>query len=62
MQKPIILQSSITMLEIGGRKKSEDGVHSHKGEIVDIFTKPFPKDTYEYLRGKLGIKPLTQAV
>ena len=33
-----------------------------KEKIPDIFTKPFPKDTYEYLRGKLWVKPLTQAV
>ena len=33
-----------------------------KEKIVDIFTKPFPKDSYEYLRVNLGVKPLTQAV
>ena len=33
-----------------------------KEQIVDIFTKPLPKDAYEYLRGKLGVKPLTQAI
>ena len=33
-----------------------------KEQIVDIFTKPLPKDIYEYLGGKLGVKPLTQAV
>ena len=33
-----------------------------KEKIADIFTKPLPKDTYEYLRGKLGVKPLTRAV
>ena len=33
-----------------------------KEQIADIFTKPLPKDTYEYLRGKLGVKPLTQVV
>ena len=32
-----------------------------KEQIVDIFTKPLPRDAYEYLRGKLGVKPLTQA-
>ena len=31
-----------------------------KEQIVDIFTKPLPKDAYEYLKGKLGVKPLTQ--
>ena len=33
-----------------------------KEKIADILTKPLPKDAYEYLRGKLGVKPLTQAV
>ena len=33
-----------------------------KEQIADIFTKLFPKDAYEYLRGKLGVKPLTQVV
>ena len=33
-----------------------------KEQIANIFTKPLPKDTYEYLRGKLGVKPLTQVV
>ena len=31
-----------------------------KEKIADIFTKPLPKNSYEYLRGKLGVKPLTQ--
>ena len=26
-----------------------------KEQIADIFTKSLPKDTYEYLRGKLGV-------
>ena len=33
-----------------------------KEQIVDIFTKPLCKDAYEYLRGKLGVKPLTQDI
>ena len=33
-----------------------------KEKIADIFTKPLPKDVYEYLRGKLGVKPLIQVV
>ena len=33
-----------------------------KDQIADIFTKPLPKDSYEYLRGKLRVKPLTQVV
>ena len=36
-------------------------IHS-KEQISDIFTKPLPKDTYEYLRGELGVKLLTQAI
>ena len=33
-----------------------------KEQIDDIFTKPLPNDAVEYLRGKLGVKPLSQAV
>lgn len=33
-----------------------------KEQIADIFTKPLPKDAFEYLRGKLGVLPLTKAV
>ena len=33
-----------------------------KEQIVDIFTKLLPKDSFEYLRGKLGVKPLSQVV
>ena len=29
-----------------------------KEKIVDIFTKALPKDTFEYLRGMLGVMPL----
>ena len=36
-------------------------IHTNE-KIANIFTKPLPKDTYEYLRGKLGVKPLTQVV
>ena len=32
-----------------------------KEYIANIFTKPFSKDTHEYLRGKLWVIPLTQA-
>ena len=28
-----------------------------KEHIVDIFTKALPKDTFEYLRGMLGVMP-----
>ena len=33
-----------------------------KEQIADIFTKPLPKDAYEYLRGKLGVIPLSKVV
>ena len=33
-----------------------------KEQIVDIFTKPSPKVAYEYLRGKLGVIPLSKVV
>ena len=32
-----------------------------KEQIADIFTKPLPKDAFEYLRGKLGVIPLQKA-
>ena len=31
---------------------------STKDHIVDIFMKSFPKDTFDYLRGMLGVMPL----
>ena len=36
-------------------------VHT-KDQIVDIFTKALPKDAHEYLRGKLGVIPLSKTV
>lgn len=33
-----------------------------KEQTIDIFTKPLPKDAFEYLRGNLGVIPLTKAV
>ena len=33
-----------------------------KEQTVDIFTKPLPKDAFEYLRGKLAVIPLTKAI
>ena len=35
-------------------------VHS-KEQIADIFTKPLPKDAFLYLRGELGVIPLSKA-
>lgn len=31
-----------------------------KEQIADIFTKPLPKDAFLYLRGKLGVAPLSE--
>ena len=36
-------------------------IHSRE-QIANILTKPLPKDAFEYLRGKLGIKPISQAI
>ena len=36
-------------------------IHSRE-QIANIFTKALPKDSFEYLRGKLGVKPLSQAI
>ena len=33
-----------------------------KEKIVDIFTKELPMNSYEYLRGKLGVIPLSKMV
>ena len=35
-------------------------VHT-KQQIIDIFTKPLPKDAFLYLIGKLGVIPLSEA-
>lgn len=32
-----------------------------KEKFFDIFTKALPKDAHEYLRGKLGVIPLSKA-
>ena len=32
-----------------------------KEQIINIFTKPLPKDVFLYLRGKLGVIPLFEA-
>ena len=34
-------------------------VHT-KEQIADIFTKPLPKEAFLYLRGKLGVIPLSE--
>ena len=31
-----------------------------KEQIVDIFTKPLPKDAFFYLRNKIGVTPLSE--
>ena len=46
---------------VEGKKVKMEYIHT-KEQIADIFIKPLPKDTYEYLRGKLGVKALTQAI
>ena len=33
-----------------------------KEKIFDIFTTSLPKDAHEYLRGKLGVIPLSKAI
>ena len=33
-----------------------------KEKIADIFTKALPKDSHEYLRGKLGVIPLSKGI
>ena len=33
-----------------------------KEQIVDIFKKPLSKDAHEYIRGKLGVIPLSKAI
>ena len=33
-----------------------------KEQVADIFTKALPKDAHEYLRGKLGVIPLSKAM
>ena len=33
-----------------------------KEQIADIFTKPLPKDAFDYLRRKLGVMPLSKAI
>lgn len=33
-----------------------------KEQTANIFTKPLSTDAFEYLRGKLGVIPLTKAV
>ena len=32
-----------------------------KEQIIDIFNKPFPKYAFLYLRGKVGVRPLSKA-
>ena len=33
-----------------------------KEKIADIFTKALPKEAHEYLRGKIGVIPLSKAI
>ena len=43
-------------------KQVKMGYINSKEKIADIFAKPLPKDSFEYLRGKLEVKPLYQVV
>ena len=33
-----------------------------KEQLANILTKHLPKDTHDYLRGKLGVLPLSKAI
>ena len=46
---------------VEGKEVKMEYVNS-KEKIADIFTKSLPKDAYEYLRGKLGVIPLSKVV
>ena len=35
---------------------------NRKEKIANIFTKALPKDAHEYLRGKIGVIPLSKAM
>ena len=37
------------------------GYVNTKEQIANIFTMPLPKDAFLYLRGKLGVIPLSEA-
>lgn len=65
MSKNLVLHSKIKHIEIKYHVVREKVVEkevrleyiSTKEQIADIFTKPLPKDTFEYLRGMLGVMP-----
>ena len=49
------------MRELVQDKKVRMEYVNTKEQIVDIFTKALSKDAHEYLRGKLGVIPLSKA-
>ena len=66
MSKNLVLHSKTKHISIKNHVLRENAMEkeirleyvSTKNQIIDIFTKPFPKDTFEYLRGMLGVMPL----
>ena len=59
--KHIVIKYHYVRLLVEDKQVKMEYVHS-KEQIADLFTKPLPKDAFEYLRGKLGVKPLSQAI
>ena len=64
--KNLVLHSKTKHISIDyhvlGEKIAEKEIRleyvSTKDWIIDIFTKPLPKDKFEYMRGMLGVMPL----
>ena len=59
--KHIVIKYHYVRELVEDKKVKMEYIHI-KEHIANIFTKPLPKDAYEYLRAKLGVKPLTQAI
>ena len=70
MSKNLLLHSKIKHISISyhvlrekfPKKEIRLEYVSTKDHIIDIFMMPFPKDTFEYLRGILGVMPLPTIV
>jgi hypothetical protein len=45
--------------EMKVKKISLEELLHEKEKVVDIFTKPLPRETFEYLRQKLGVISLS---
>ena len=58
--KHIVIKYHYVRELVEDKQVNMEYIHS-KEHIADIFTKALPKDAYEYLRGKLGVEPLSQA-